>query len=87
MTATEFNEKYSSYKEERHYGCALHNPIAVKFLDWVFKTWTKYPRFKYSQIKLKFGRCYIYTTTAPADEVSDVENVINNIYSLVKTED
>ena len=82
MTALEFNEKYGKYLKEGHYGCALHNKTALSFLDWVFKSWVKHSRFKYSQIKMKFGKCCIYVEDVPTSEIFDVERVINDIYSL-----
>jgi len=61
MTAEEFNEKYKDYLEEGHYGLDIHYPAIVNYLDEIFQDLIKIPGFKYSQIKLKFNRCRLYT--------------------------
>ena len=55
MTSTEFNEKYSAYLEEGHYGLDIDIPEATDFLDKAFQDLIKLPEFKYSQIKSKFS--------------------------------
>lgn len=82
MTKDEFNHKYKQFLEHRHYGCALNNPIAVKFLDWVFKSWTKREDFNFAQIKRKFDNCTIHCVGISQEEIWEVENTINNIYTL-----
>ena len=54
ITAEQFNEKYKEYLEEGHYGMDIHYPSVIEYLDKVFQDLIKIPRFKYSQIKLKF---------------------------------
>lgn len=61
MTAEEFNEKYKDYLEEGHYGLDIHYPTIVNYLDEIFQDLIKIPGFQYSQIKLKFNKCRLYT--------------------------
>jgi hypothetical protein len=59
-TAEQFNEKYKEYLEEGHYGMDIHYPSVIEYLDKVFQDLIKIPKFKYSQIKLKFNDCRFY---------------------------
>jgi hypothetical protein len=61
MTTEEFNKKYKYYLEEGHYGLDISYPSVIEYLDKVFQDLVKIPGFKYSQIKLKFNRCRLYT--------------------------
>jgi hypothetical protein len=61
MTSTEFNEKYSAYLDEGHYGLDIDIPEATKFLDDAFKDLIKIPGFTYFQIKSKYGTSRFYT--------------------------
>ncbi len=61
MTSSEFNEKYSAYLEEGHYGLDIDIPEAVDFLDKAFQDLIKIPGFQYSQIKTKYGESRFYT--------------------------
>lgn len=61
MTADEFNEKYSAYLEEGHYGLDINIPEAVEYLDRIFEGLIKIPGFQYSQIKEKFGSSRFYS--------------------------
>ncbi len=62
MTADQFNDKYSDYLEEGHYGLDVNIPEIVEFLDGIFRDITQIPGFKYSQIKIKFGYGRFYST-------------------------
>lgn len=59
--ASEFNNKYSSYLEEGHYGLDIDDEYTVQYLDKIFEELTKIEGFKYKQIKLKFNSCRFYT--------------------------
>jgi hypothetical protein len=61
MTLEEFNEKYSAFLEEGHYGLDIGIPAVTRYLDEVFTGLIKIPGFQYSQIKSKFGSCRFYT--------------------------
>lgn len=61
MTLEEFNEKYSVFLEEGHYGLDIGIPAVTRYLDEVFTGLIKIPGFQYSQIKSKFGSCRFYT--------------------------
>ena len=55
-TSKEFNEKYTDYLEEGHYGLDINIPSVIEYLDSTFdKGLVTIPGFKYSQIKLKFN--------------------------------
>jgi len=80
MDSTYFNEKYKEYLEEGHYGLAISNPDVVVFLEDMFdRVLTKVPDFKYSQIKLKFGKCRIYTNLNSPTLEHIMEMHINNL--------
>ena len=61
MTAEEFNEKYSAYLEEGHYGLDIDIPEAVEYLDKTFEGLIKIPGFQYSQIKEKYSSSRFYS--------------------------
>ena len=67
MKAEEFNIKYKDYLEEGHYGLAFNDPGVMIFLDDIFQDLIKIPGFKYSQIKLKFGKCRRFQPQTQAD--------------------
>jgi len=60
MNSNQFNQKYSTYLEEGHYGLDIDIPVIVSYLDEIFQELAQIPGFKYTQIKLKFseGRFY-----------------------------
>jgi len=60
MNSNQFNQKYSTYLEEGHYGLDIDIPAIVSYLDEIFQELIRIPGFQYSQIKLKFseGRFY-----------------------------
>jgi hypothetical protein len=60
MNSDQFNQKYSAYLEEGHYGLDIDIPAIISYLDKIFQELTQIPSFQYSQIKLKFseGRFY-----------------------------
>jgi L-cysteine desulfidase len=90
MTTNEFNEKYKEYLEEGHYGLAIRIPTVVDYIDEVFEGLIKIPGFKYTQIKLKFDTCRLYTNLH--DVMGKLGVKINNtiedeIDFLVKVDD
>ena len=79
MTTEEFNKKYSAYLEEGHYGLAISHPEVITYLDKEFeKEIEKNPEFQYSQIKMKFESCRVYSTS---DKSSEWEAEIVRIFS------
>lgn len=60
MNSDQFNQKYSTYLEEGHYGLDIDIPVIVSYLDEIFQELAQIPGFQYSQIKTKFseGRFY-----------------------------
>lgn len=78
MTSDEFNKKYLAYLEIGHYGLGIEIPEFTQWLDEQFQEFIKYPNFKYSQIKSKFGRGRFYCKGLPDNLVQLVENKITN---------
>lgn len=79
MTTEEFNKKYSAYLEERFYGLDISHPEVVEYLDKEFeREIEKNPEFQYSQIKMKFESCRVYSTS---DKSSEWETEIDRIFS------
>lgn len=80
MTAEQFNEKYSEYLEERHYGLDIHDEKVIAYLDEVFENeLTKIPGFTYSQIKLKFSSSRFYASGLSAEQEIEIERKINEL--------
>jgi len=79
MTVDNFNEKYKNYLEEGHYGLAISDEDFVNWLDNKFQEFTKYPNFKYSQIKSKFGMGRFYCEGISNEFVQEVENKITEL--------
>jgi len=64
MTTTEFNDKWSKYLEDGHYGMAIENPKVIEYLDKEFEKEVKHNKsFTYSQIKTKFGSSRVYCSS------------------------
>lgn len=93
MTIDEFNEKYKDYLEEGHYGLAINDAVVIAFLYNTFPYLIKHIKgFKFTQIKLKFGKCRFYyhydedETSLPYDLVRliilGIETKINNIIGI-----
>jgi len=76
MTTKEFNEKYSAYLEERHYGLDFGGPEFVSWLDEKFQSFIQKPGFEFSQIKEKFGMGRFYCKGLTAEEIAEVEKEI-----------
>jgi hypothetical protein len=76
MTIKEFNEKYSSYLEEGHYGLDFGVPEFVSWLDEKFQSFIQKPGFQYSQIKEKFGMGIFYCKGLTFEEIAEVEKEI-----------
>lgn len=67
MNATEFNKKYEYYIQEGHYGLAIDDSKVIEYLDKEFEQVINAdPNFTFSQIKLKFGNCTIYSNCTNA---------------------
>lgn len=80
MTVEQFNEKYSDFLEERHYGLDIHDEKVIAYLDEVFETeLTKIPGFSYAQIKLKFNSSRFYSTGLTSERESEIERKINEL--------
>lgn len=64
MTAKEFNEKWNKHLKPRFYGMSIHDEDVIAYLDSAFeKEVFVNPEFEYSQVKLKFGACRIYSNS------------------------
>jgi hypothetical protein len=69
MTAQQFNDKYSEYLEEGHYGLDIHNEKVINYLDKEFsKEVLINPNFNYAQIKTKFSFVRVYANSDKTDE-------------------
>ena len=79
MTVDEFNEKYSAYLEEGHYGLDIDIPEAVEYLDKIFEGLIKIPGFQYSQIKSKYGTSRFYSNLRDVLETTVGYYIENNI--------
>jgi hypothetical protein len=79
MNSNQFNEKYSSYLEDGHYGLAIEDPEFIDWLDGKFQGFVKKPGFSYSQIKAKFGMGRFYCEGLIRDEIYEVEKKITQI--------
>lgn len=82
MTTDEFNTKYSQYLEEGHYGLDINNAKFIKWLDSKFESFIKKPRFKYTQIKSKFGYGRFYCTGLSTEEIEEIENEISKLKKI-----
>jgi hypothetical protein len=60
-TNEEFNTKYIDYLEEGHWGMQIQVPAVLTYVDQIFQDLTQIPRFKYQQVKTKFGMARVYT--------------------------
>lgn len=78
MTTTQFNEKWSEYLEEGHYGLALGDPQVIEYLDALFEDLSKIEGFSYSQIKDKFGMARVYMEGVSSAMTRTIENQIDN---------
>jgi hypothetical protein len=85
MTTKEFNEKYSAYLEEGHYGLDFGVPEFVSWLDEKFQSFIQKPGFEYSQIKEKFGMGRFYCKGLTAEEIAEVEKKIEYYTSVVSS--
>lgn len=79
MDIEQFNEKYKDYLEKGHYGLSIENEEFIKWLDKKFEKFIKYPNFKFTQIKEKFGMGRFYCDGLPNELVDEVENKISKI--------
>lgn len=81
-TIDDFNEKWSKYLEQGHYGIAIENFLVIGYLDNEFeKEIQDNLTFCYSQIKLKFGMASVY---ASSKRTTLWEKEINKILSNTK---
>jgi hypothetical protein len=81
MTSSEFNKKWAEFLEEGHYGLALDKPEVVEYLDKEFKSLSKLPDFKFSQIKSKFSWFRFYADGVSAEKCSEIEKKLAEIYN------
>ena len=82
MNAHEFNFKYQDYLEAGFYGMDIHIPEVISYLDEEFeKEIAINPKFKYSQIKTKFGMARIYVENCNKDGLweKQVDEIIKHI--------
>jgi hypothetical protein len=80
MTTKQFNQKYNDYLEEGHYGLDIYNEPFIEWLDEKFQEYIKYPDFKYSQIKTKFGMGRFYAEGLSNEQISEVERKITELH-------
>jgi hypothetical protein len=78
MTTQAFNEKYSEYLKEGHYGLAIYLPSVIEYLDKKFQELIKVPGFKYSQIKVKFNSSRFYCEPQEIDS-HEIEKEIDRL--------
>jgi hypothetical protein len=77
-TAEEFNKKYEIYIEKGFEGLEFSNEKVLEFLENLFESvFIHIPRFRFSQIKLKFGYCRFYSDSLPIFITTKVEEHIN----------
>ena len=81
MTSSEFNKKWAEFLEEGHYGLALDKPEVVEYLDKEFKSLSKLPDFKFSQIKSKFNSFRFYADGTSAEKRNEIEKMIADLYN------
>lgn len=86
MTVDHFNEKWSDYLEEGHYGLAIDDPVVAEYLDKLFEDLTRLPGFSYSQIKWKFDNVCFYATGITGAMQRMIENTIKDkaSYDLIE---
>lgn len=84
MTTGEFNKKYESFIELRHYGCALLNTDAIDYLDKEFEELIKIPEFKFTQIKSKFRFFRIYCKGISIEKQEEMENKLYEIHNPIQ---
>lgn len=82
MTSKEFNEKYSQWLEEGHYGLAIDDEEVIKFLDKIFQDLIKIDHFSYAQIKTKFNMARFYANGVSGAMCSIIEDRINKILRI-----
>lgn len=79
MTTTEFNNKYSQFLEDGHYGLDISIPTVIAYLDSLFFNELIHIKgFSYSQIKLKFNMARFYCTPNSIDS-SSIEKEIERL--------
>ena len=85
MTDKEFNDKWVSHLEERHYGMALEDSKYIEFVDKIFEKLSKsHPSFTYSQIKWKFGMSRVYLENVPISVINEIEVGLNQLYEKTR---
>ncbi len=84
MDAIEFNQKWKSRLEEGHYGLDIDTPEIVNYVDTQFKVLDLlYPDFKYSQIKIKYGKARVYLSgDVPQSVTTIIEEAIDKLLGL-----
>jgi hypothetical protein len=75
-TVKEFNEKYKEFLAEGSYGLDIDDEYVVHYLDDKFQDLILVPNFKYSQIKLKFGKCRFYTDVSTMKSMYELRLIV-----------
>ena len=86
MTVEEFDEKWSAYLEEGHYGLDINHSDVIEYLDQEFEKLSLIPGFSYSKIKEKFGMARVYLAFGFSEEALELENRIDEIFKGIKDE-
>lgn len=86
MTVEEFDEKWSAYLEEGHYGLDINHPDVIEYVNQEFETLSLIPGFSYSQIKEKFGSARVYLAFGFSEEALELEEKINTIFKQLEDE-
>lgn len=82
MDSREFNKKYAKFIRDCSYGLDISNKLVIEYLDFLFSSeLIKIPDFKYSQIKLKFGKARFYSQGLSEEERQKIEFDIDKIIS------
>lgn len=83
MTVEEFDEKWSAYLEEGHYGLDISIPDVIEYVNQEFEKLSLIPGFSYSQIKEKFGSARVYLAFGFSEEALELEDNINKIFKSI----
>ena len=86
MTTATFNLKYKQYLKEGYYGLAIDNERFIKYLDEVFYNIIfHHPKFKYHQIKNKWGHIRFYSNL-DFDTQMEIEKNLDAYYQQLINE-
>ena len=79
-TAADFDEKYSQFLVPGFYGCDLHIPAQIEYLDDIFSKeliWEE--GFMYKQIKSKFRSYRFYADGISQDKINLIEVILKSL--------